>query len=53
MRKTYRGSAIEVTFNLERCIHVGTCLLRHLREVVLELPSAGIEDRVPASRQSR
>jgi uncharacterized Fe-S cluster protein YjdI/CDGSH-type Zn-finger protein len=27
MRKTYRGDAIEVTFDLDRCIHVGTCLL--------------------------
>jgi uncharacterized Fe-S cluster protein YjdI/CDGSH-type Zn-finger protein len=27
MRKTYRGDAIEVTFDLDRCIHVGECLL--------------------------
>jgi uncharacterized Fe-S cluster protein YjdI/CDGSH-type Zn-finger protein len=27
MRKSYRGDAIEVTFDLDRCIHVGTCLL--------------------------
>jgi len=27
MRKTYRGEAIEVSFDLDRCIHVGECLL--------------------------
>jgi uncharacterized Fe-S cluster protein YjdI/CDGSH-type Zn-finger protein len=27
MRKTYRGEAIEVSFDLARCIHVGACLL--------------------------
>ena len=27
MRKTYRGDAIEVSFDLDRCIHVGECLL--------------------------
>ena len=27
MRKAYRGDAIEVTFDLDRCIHVGECLL--------------------------
>jgi len=27
MRKTYRGAAIEVSFDLDRCIHVGECLL--------------------------
>ena len=26
MRKTYRGNAIEVTFDLDVCIHVGECL---------------------------
>lgn len=31
MRKTYRGEAIEVTFDLDRCIHVGTCLLSQPR----------------------
>lgn len=32
MRKTYRGSDIEVSFDLDRCIHVGQCL-RGLPEV--------------------
>jgi len=27
MRKTYRGSSIEVSFDLDRCIHVAECLL--------------------------
>jgi uncharacterized Fe-S cluster protein YjdI/CDGSH-type Zn-finger protein len=27
MRKTYTGSAIEVSFDLDQCIHVGECLL--------------------------
>ena len=27
MRKTYHGDAIEVSFDLDRCIHVGECLL--------------------------
>jgi uncharacterized Fe-S cluster protein YjdI/CDGSH-type Zn-finger protein len=27
MRKVYRGNAIEVSFDLDRCIHVGECLL--------------------------
>jgi uncharacterized Fe-S cluster protein YjdI/CDGSH-type Zn-finger protein len=27
MRKVYRGTGIEVTFDLGRCIHVGECLL--------------------------
>jgi uncharacterized Fe-S cluster protein YjdI/CDGSH-type Zn-finger protein len=27
MRTTYRGETIEVSFDLARCIHVGTCLL--------------------------
>ena len=31
MRKTYRGDAIEVMFDLDRCIHVGTCLLSQPR----------------------
>jgi uncharacterized Fe-S cluster protein YjdI/CDGSH-type Zn-finger protein len=26
MRKTYRGKAIEVSFDLDRCIHIGECL---------------------------
>ncbi len=32
MRRTYRGERIEVTFDLDRCIHVGECL-RGLPEV--------------------
>ena len=27
MRKTYHGNAVEVSFDLDRCIHVGECLL--------------------------
>lgn len=27
MRKVYRGEGIEVTFDLDRCIHIGECLL--------------------------
>src|SRR4029453_3745196 len=27
MRRTYRGDRIEVSFDLDRCIHVGECLL--------------------------
>jgi uncharacterized Fe-S cluster protein YjdI/CDGSH-type Zn-finger protein len=27
MRKTYTGDGIEVSFDLDRCIHVGECLL--------------------------
>jgi uncharacterized Fe-S cluster protein YjdI/CDGSH-type Zn-finger protein len=27
MRKTYKGDGIEVSFDLDRCIHVGECLL--------------------------
>src|SRR5262245_24124804 len=27
MRKSYRGDGIEVSFDLDRCIHVGECLL--------------------------
>jgi uncharacterized Fe-S cluster protein YjdI/CDGSH-type Zn-finger protein len=27
MRKTYRGDGIEVSFDLDRCIHVGECVL--------------------------
>ena len=26
MRKTYRGADIEVTFDLDQCVHVGECL---------------------------
>lgn len=26
MRRTYRGSSIEVSFDLDRCIHIGECL---------------------------
>ena len=26
MRRTYRGSTVQVTFDLDRCIHVGECL---------------------------
>lgn len=29
MRKVYRGDAIEVSFDLERCIHVAECLRGH------------------------
>lgn len=32
MRRTYRGSAIEVSFDLGQCIHIGECL-RRLPEV--------------------
>lgn len=32
MRKSYRGADIEVSFDLDRCIHVGECL-RSLPEV--------------------
>ena len=28
MRRTYRGSAIEVTFDLDLCTHIGECLRR-------------------------
>ena len=28
MRKTYRGSAIEVSFDLDLCTHIGECLRR-------------------------
>lgn len=28
MRKTYRGSAIEVSFDLAECIHIGECVRR-------------------------
>jgi uncharacterized Fe-S cluster protein YjdI len=27
MRKVYRGEGIEVSFDLDRCIHIGECLL--------------------------
>jgi uncharacterized Fe-S cluster protein YjdI/CDGSH-type Zn-finger protein len=27
MRRTYRGTTVEVTFDLDRCIHVGACLM--------------------------
>ena len=27
MRKVYRGNGIEVSFDLDRCIHIGECLL--------------------------
>ena len=27
MRKVYRGEEIEVSFDLDRCIHIGECLL--------------------------
>ena len=29
MRKTYRGERIEVSFDLDRCIHIGECLRGH------------------------
>ena len=28
MRRTYRGSAIEVSFDLDTCVHIGECLRR-------------------------
>ena len=35
MRKTYAGKGIEVSFDLDRCIHIGECLRR--RPEVFEL----------------
>ena len=32
MRRTYRGAAIEVSFDLDQCVHIGECL-RRLPEV--------------------
>ena len=54
MRKTYRGDAIEVTFDLDRCIHVGTCLLSQPRVFNLRrrpwiLPDADDPDTVAAT----
>jgi uncharacterized Fe-S cluster protein YjdI/CDGSH-type Zn-finger protein len=53
MRKTYPGDAIEVTFDLDRCIHVGTCLLSlpevfNLRRRPWIEPNAGDADTVAA-----
>jgi uncharacterized Fe-S cluster protein YjdI/CDGSH-type Zn-finger protein len=54
MRKTYRGDTIEVTFDLDRCIHVGTCLLSQPRVFNLRrrpwiLPNADDPDAVAAT----
>ena len=36
MRKVYRGRAIEVSFDLDRCIHVGECILGRPEVFALE-----------------
>ena len=51
MRKTYRGTDIEVTFDLDLCIHVGECLrgeadVFKLRRRPWVLPDAGQADAV-------
>lgn len=51
MRKVYRGSAIEVSFDLDVCIHVGECLRGDPRVFQLDrrpwvLPDAGDPDVV-------
>jgi uncharacterized Fe-S cluster protein YjdI/CDGSH-type Zn-finger protein len=49
MRHTYRGSAIEVTFDLDLCTHIGECLRRspevfQLRRRPWVLPDASSAD---------
>lgn len=51
MRKSYRGNAIEVTFDLEQCTHIGECLRRspevfQLRRRPWILPDAATADDV-------
>ena len=51
MRKTYRGAGIEVTFDLDLCIHVGECLRGESQVFKLSrrpwvLPDAGDADVV-------
>jgi uncharacterized Fe-S cluster protein YjdI/CDGSH-type Zn-finger protein len=51
VRKTYRGTDIEVTFDLDLCIHVGECLrgeadVFKLRRRPWVLPDAGQADAV-------
>ena len=51
MRKTYRGRDIEVTFDLDRCIHIGECLrgqpeVFKLRRRPWVLPDSGAADEV-------
>jgi uncharacterized Fe-S cluster protein YjdI/CDGSH-type Zn-finger protein len=51
MRKTYRGTDVEVTFDLDICIHVGECLrgepaVFQLKRRPWVLPDAGRADAI-------
>lgn len=51
MRRSYRGSAIEVTFDLDQCTHIGECLRRspevfRLRRRPWVVPDAATADDV-------
>jgi len=51
MRRTYRGAAIEVTFDLDLCTHIGECLRRapavfELRRRPWILPDAASADEI-------
>lgn len=53
MRRAYRGKDIEVTFDLEQCVHIGECLRGHPGVFKLDrrpwvLPDGGSADEVAA-----